>query len=103
MMELRNHPFMRYRRARNWPPVWSLTGSQTSTGIAGEIGVLKEVKYDARYNYRCHLYIEHEGQRFIGTLLFDDSNFCWLIYNVLKSHTRRWIKDIGALDISYTL
>ena len=100
-MELRNHPLMRRGSVRNWPPVWSAIAGEVRA-ITGEIGVLKSVTYRDLYPRRCHLTIEHEGENFIGTLLFDDPSVCWLIRNILEKHTRRSIKDIGSLDISYS-
>jgi len=47
--------------------------------------------------------MEHEQERHIGAILFDDSTFCWLIFNVLKSHLGWPIKDIDDLDLSFTL
>jgi len=44
-----------------------------------------------------------ESQRYLGTLLFTDKKFCWLICKLLKNRTGMSIKEIGDLDLSYTL
>jgi hypothetical protein len=46
--------------------------------------------------------IEHEGERYIGALLLDDHTFCWLVSKVLKTHIGCSIKEIGALDMSFS-
>ena len=102
-VELRNHPLMRRGGVRNWPPVWIPLKLPVAQVIAGEIGMLKTVTYHALHPTRCHLTIEHQGEDFIGTLLFDDKSVCWLITNILKKHACSSIKDIGSLDVSYTL
>jgi hypothetical protein len=101
-MELRNHPLMRRGSVRNWPPVWSAIAGGIRA-ITGEIGVLKSVSYYDFSPLRCRLTIEHQGEDFMGTLLFDDASVCWLIADLLKKHTRSSIKDIGGLDVSYSL
>ena len=70
---------------------------------AGEIGVLTQVAYYPRFPLRCHLTIEHEGENFIGTVLFDDPTICRFIVKILKSQIGHSIKDIAGMDISYSL
>lgn len=99
-MELHNHPSMTYGRARNWPPVWTLLYEPQTRVVAGEIGVLEKVSYDAAHPARCELTIKNDGVKLIGTLLFDNKVFCRDISNVLRNHISRSIKEIGSLDIS---
>jgi hypothetical protein len=47
--------------------------------------------------------MEYEGERYMGALLFDDPVFCWLICQVLVSHVGWSVKDVGDLDLSFTL
>ena len=49
----------------------------------------------------CFLVIEHEGQEYVGTLLFDDSLFCREVYRQLLEHCGESIHQIGEIDISY--
>ena len=102
-MDLRDHPLMCCCGMPNWPPIWVPAKRAATRVIAGEIGILRQINYDVSYNHRCQLVIEHESDVFVGVLLFDDISFCWLITNLLKRHIDRLIKDIGGLDLSYTL
>jgi hypothetical protein len=103
LLQLRDHPQMKYRGLRNWPPVWTQTGTGGNRNATGELGILRQVNGDSRSKRRCFLVIEHEGERYIGALLFDDHVFCWLISKVLRSHLGWSIKDVGDLDLSFTL
>jgi hypothetical protein len=102
-MELRNHPLMRYYGLPSWPPHWSPIEEPRNKVITGEVGVLKQVSYSSMQGYACHMYIEHEGRNYIGTLLIDDATFCRHLYFVLHQQKGRSIKEIGSLDLSYTL
>ncbi len=78
-MSLRNHPQMVFRGSRNWPPVWvGLTDIKTNSWrrLQGEIGVLKEVRYQRAEPDWIFLVIEHEGAKYIGSLRFDNEEFC---------------------------
>jgi hypothetical protein len=98
-MKLRDHPLMSYRGVSNWPPVWCRTGRQTLTG---EIGVLANADTD-RSGSRCYISIDFENERYCGTLLFTDVAFCWFIAKMFKNRIGASIKEIGDLDLSYTL
>jgi hypothetical protein len=100
-MELRDHPLMSYRGARNWPPTWIPVDREINRMVAGEVGILRNVEFNARYNCKCRLVIEHGGEAFAGTLEFDNTAFCWFITNILKNHTRRAIEDIVSLELSF--
>jgi hypothetical protein len=71
--------------------------------LTGEVGILKRVSYSSMVNYACHLYTEYEGQDYLGTILINDAPFCWHLYFVLQDHRDQSIKEIGSLDLSYTL
>jgi hypothetical protein len=96
-MQLRHHPLMRYRGVSNWPPVW-VNGTKT---IRGEVGVLTGVTVHP--SKKCFLRIDHQNERYLGSLLFEDDMFCWLLGRILVNHLGREIKDIGDLDLSFTL
>lgn len=53
--------------------------------------------------FTCHLYTEYEGLNYLDTLLIDDAAFCRHIYCVLHHHREHSLKEIGSLDLSYTL
>ena len=39
----------------------------------------------------------------MGLMQFDDPKFCYEIFGLLKTKLGHSMKDIGALDLSYTL
>jgi hypothetical protein len=94
---------MRRGSVKNWPPVWTPLTTPGTQALVGEIGVLANVTFRDLYPLRRYLTIEHKGEKFMGTLLFDDPSVCWFIRTILKRHTRRSIEDIGGLDLSYAL
>ena len=94
---------MQYRGLPNWPPRWTQTGTERNKVLSGEIGILKQANRDSRSARRCFLVIEHEGERYVGALLFDDQIFCWLVLRLLRSHIGWSIEDLGDLDLSFTM
>lgn len=104
-MQLREHPLMTYHRVPNWPPVWVQSLSlPENKKVRGELGTLKEVVYrrlDARP--RCYLVIEYQNENYVGTLLFDDPAFCYLVAKTLRNRIGWSIKALGDLDLSHTL
>ena len=102
-MKPRDHPLMRYRTMRNWPPVWIEKFSENKT-LMGEIGVLKTLGViNMKRGTRCYLHITHNGKPYVGSLLFDDAAFCTQIANLLQGQIGTSIADIGDLDLSHTL
>lgn len=103
-MKLREHPLMQYHGMSNWPPVWTpRAGSAPERHLKGEIGVLKQVECDVKTTRKCYLVIEHEDREYMGTLLFDDAMFGWLVSVNLRKHIGKPIKEIGDLDLSHIL
>lgn len=106
-MKLRDHPLMSYRGIRNWPPVWTpATTAKDRRSVShpeGEAGVLKYVHSNSLMSNKCFLIMEFQAENYIGTLIFKDHAFCAQISNLLRNHVGRPIKDIGDLDVSYTL
>jgi hypothetical protein len=90
---------MRCEGRSNWPPIWRATGGETLTG---EMGILASVDTD-RSGSRCYLTMEFENQRYSATLLFTEVTFCWLITKMLKNRIGMSTKEVGDLDLSYTL
>jgi len=84
----------------NWPPMW--TSRLKDDKPSGEIGVLEKSLRPEMFTNRLFLVIRHEGFRYMGTMAFDDPAFCYELYRLLKSQVGRPIKEIGALDLSYT-
>jgi hypothetical protein len=91
---------MMCRGAPNWPPVWTqwTQGGGTAT-IKGEVGVLRYVRSTDEPAKKCFLVMEHSGQHYVGTLVFDNTAFCSRIAALLQLHLGRSIKDIGDLEL----
>jgi hypothetical protein len=104
-MLLRDHPLMRYRGHRSWPPDWTWLSGVEKKSLSGEIGILREVAPSLVLPAadRCFLYIDHEGSSYIGCLLFDDSAFCSQIAELLRGYLNRPVAEIGSIDLAYTL
>lgn len=44
--------------------------------------------------------MEHEGNEYMGCLLFSDSQFCQQICELLRAHCGKSLEEIGDLEIS---
>jgi len=106
-MELRSHPLMSYRGISNWPPAWTMRGGGQENSkniLRGEIGTLEQVVHSSiEPDARIFLVIQFAGKSYMGTLLFKDAVFCQLSAGVLEAHLGKTIKEIGDLELSYTL
>jgi hypothetical protein len=100
-LALRDHPQMQYRGAANWPPLWTQAGTGRDKSTSGEVGILSQVNGDSRVSTQCYLVIEHEAERYVGVLVFDDAIFCRLVYQLLKGHIGTSIKALGELNFSF--
>jgi len=47
--------------------------------------------------------MEHLGAEYIGSLLMNDRSFCQLVFDALLQNRFKPIREIGAIDLSYTL
>jgi hypothetical protein len=90
---------MCYRGVSNWPPAWvGRDAKQQQPG--GEIGVLKNViQSKMKPLNRLYLTIEHEGEEYLGALLFDDPFACQRTYKLLLRHRGKLIHKIGEIDV----
>ena len=102
-MTLRDHPGMSYRGLKNWPPVWTQTQNGSVKTVLGEIGVLRCIYANDRIASKCYLVIDHEGQRYVGCLIFSDRSFANLVTRLLRTYVGRSIQEIGDLDVTHTL
>ena len=95
---------MNYRGIPNWPPVWT-NGKQPSgvKKIEGEVGVLRFVTVHPQMANRIFLFMKHEGEVYTGCLVFNDRSFCRQVELILERQIGASIKEIGDLDLSYTL
>jgi hypothetical protein len=103
-MELRSHPGMTYRGIPNWPPSWTQSRRDMPPKIArGEVGRLKYVFANENISTKCFLVIEHDGESYVGALIFNDQALCKQITRILRAHVGRSIQEIGGLDLSHTM
>src|SRR5262245_45428144 len=103
-MLLRDHPLIRYKGNLSWPPRWLWRAGNDTTNPTGEIGVLKDVIPSAIEPYdRCFLIMEHRGAEYIGALLLSDTAFCREIFGLLVQKCGKTIREIGDIDLRYTL
>src|SRR5262245_48664216 len=103
-MLLRDHPLMMYNGIRSWPPVWVWRGGNANTNPKGEVGILLDVALSGiPPKSSCFLIMEHLGAEYIGALLLSDREFCRVVYDVLSQHRFKLIREIGGIDLSYTL
>jgi hypothetical protein len=103
-MQLRYHPLISYRGLPSWPPAWTPANPKSHLKVLrGEIGRLEYVLPNKTSHNRCFLIIEHEGHPYVGCLFIDDAIFCAQIMTIIQNQAGLTIKEIGDLDLSYTL
>ena len=104
VMLLRKHPLMMYNGIRSWPPVWVWKGGNANTNPKGEVGILRNVALSRVLPIStCFLIMEHLGAEYMGALLMNDRNFCRLVFDVLLQNRFKPLREIGGIDLSYTL
>ena len=102
-VQLRDHPLMSYQGSPNWPPAWVAIDAAKEKYLTGEIGILKKVTCWTTLANRCFLTIEYNQSMYLGCVLFDDPAFYAHMCNLLKNYCGCSIKQIGDLDLAYTL
>jgi hypothetical protein len=103
-MRLRDHPLMiRKSGFCSWPPIWTTTRHDRDDKPTGEVGVLEDALMSKLIDNKVFMFIQYQGFRYMGFLGFDDPVFCSQIFILLKSKIGLSIKEIGDLDVSYTL
>jgi hypothetical protein len=97
----RDHPWLSYKSARSWPPIWIWKRGDKNTRIEGELGILKGVQPSSIEPYRFFLLVmEHDGQEYEGILLFEEAIICRQVYEVLVQHLGESILQIGDIDLN---
>lgn len=86
-----------------WPPKWTTTRMDPNDRPVGEIGTLQQPLMNELLDTKIFLFIDYNGSRYMGMMVFDEPKFCLQIFAVLKANVGRSIKDIGDLDLSHTL
>ena len=103
-MQLRDHSaLIRKSGYPSWPPKWTTTHHDKDDKTIGEVGTLESVMMSNLIDNKIFLFMHCEGLRYMGFMGFDDLSFCDQIYKLIKSQVSRSIKEIGDLDLSYTL
>jgi hypothetical protein len=101
-MQLRYHPLMSRHGTSNWPPMWITSRNDPKDKATGEVGTLTEVLMPRQFEDKLFLVIEHEAQRYMGALTFDDPEFCSQLYRLLQGKVGLSIREIGDLDLPHT-
>jgi hypothetical protein len=104
-MQFRDHPLMTRKSGFcSWPPMWTTTRhDDNGDEPTGEIGILQQVLMNDLFKHRIFIFIDYQGCRYMGSMAFDDERFCSEIYSVLKYRIGYSIKQIGNMDLSYTV
>ena len=99
-MQLRAHPLMSYGGVSNWPPAWRRI-SGPGDGPVGEVGILEEVHLSDVSSNHCILVIQHERSRYIGSLIFDDDQFCTKVCDFLSRHCGQSLDIVAGLEMGF--
>jgi hypothetical protein len=94
---------MCHRGIPNWPPRWTTTRNDPNDKTEGEIGIFSDVLTHKLFNDKLFLLMEYEGRRYMAAVTFDDPAFCGQLYIFLRSKVGISIREIGDLDVSFTL
>jgi len=95
---------MTYRGLSSWPPVWIHGGIDWEVKkLKGEVGVLRHVLRHDKLPNKFFLVMEHENEQWMGCLVVADGTFCNQIVDLLKLHVGRSMKEIGDIDLTFTL
>jgi hypothetical protein len=79
--------------------MWVPANRENTLRLSGEVGILVQVFASKQIHDKCFLVIDHNGQRYVGTLMFDDPSFCVQIVHVLRSRTGHSIQEIGDVEV----
>jgi hypothetical protein len=67
----------------------------------GEVGTLENVRVSRVFKNTLFLTVSMlDGNRYMGTLSFDNVHFARNVFLVSKEHIRQAIKDIGEIEIA---
>ena len=67
------------------------------------MGVLTRVLHHHDMPKECFLIIEHRGESWMGALVIEDQAFCAQIAGFLERYVGHSIREIGGMDLSFTL
>lgn len=104
VMKFREHPLMiRKSGMPTWPPVWTTVHRDVNDRPNGEIGTLESAMMHDLFDRKIFMFIRHDGNRFMGSMHFDDAQFCGQVFIILQFNIGRSIKEIGDLDLTHLL
>jgi hypothetical protein len=95
-MKLREHPLLK----KHWPPKWRPFFGSTAP-VAGEIGVLDEVRPSVLSDRCCFVLMDFRGKKYIARLSFDDDGFCRKFIDFVRRQRGKPIARIAELEISF--
>ena len=97
-MKFRDHPQLKSKGFRSWPPLWVDVQTKAWKVITGEVGVLMDVRMKNADFPRLFVTIQHQGVSFVGVLFLDSERFCTKVYEFLQTCIGRDIKEISDLE-----
>jgi hypothetical protein len=87
----------------SWPPKWTTTHLDKDDKPIGEVGSLEDVMMSDLIDNKVFMFMQYQGLRYMGFMGFDDPIFCSQICTLLKANIGRSLKEIGDLDLSFSL
>src|SRR5262245_54860498 len=96
-MQLRSHPLMH----PIWPPRWIwISGPDKAEHADGEVGTLENVQFSHVLKSTIFLTIVIlDGNRYTGSLNFDDEQFAGKVLSIFRKHRGVSIKYIADLEV----
>ena len=84
---------------KQWPPKWKPFFG--TAPVAGEVGVLDEVRPSRLYDRGCVFLIDLRGTKYIGALSFGDDAFYRRFIDFVQRQRGKPIAKIAELEISF--
>ena len=92
---MREHPLVK----NHWPPRWKPFFG--TAPIAGEVGILDEVRPSRLCDRDCVFLIDLRGTKYIGALRFGNAAFCQRFIDFIQRQRGKPIAKIAELEISF--
>ena len=100
-MQLRDHPLTSHNGIRSWPPTWvrRIDDPSKRPFEGDDVGTLTQISMHALGKGKLSLRTKARANEYAAQVLFDDKNFCLLVYAALKNHVGKPVKDIGDIEL----
>jgi hypothetical protein len=95
-MQFRDHPKIKPQ----WPPAWTFIGGSRIENSIGEEGTLVRVVRSQVAPTALFLLMKDAQAEYIGSLSFDDPDFCENVYIALRLSISSTIGEIGDRDLT---